>query len=85
MDILLKPVMEFRAPIVEVRKVPTGTPVSYGGVFTTKSESNIGVIQCGFADGIPRAWTIPAVSHSVQILQQSVRCIWDHISDSPAF
>jgi alanine racemase len=30
--------------------------VSYGGVFTTKSESNIGVIQCGFADGIPRPW-----------------------------
>ena len=56
MDIPLNPVMEFRAPIVNVRNVPAGTQVSYGGVFTTKSESNIGVIQCGFADGIPRPW-----------------------------
>ncbi|MBC8345223.1 MAG: alanine racemase [Candidatus Marinimicrobia bacterium] len=55
-DIPIKPVMEFIAPIVTVRNVPAGTPVSYGGVFTTISESNIGVIQCGFADGIPRQW-----------------------------
>ncbi len=56
MDIPIQPVLEFKAPIVNIRKVPAGTPVSYGGVFTTESESTIGVIQCGFADGIPRPW-----------------------------
>ncbi|MEA1881733.1 MAG: alanine racemase [Candidatus Marinimicrobia bacterium] len=55
-DLPIQPVMEFRAPVVEVRQVPAGTPVSYGGVYSTKFETHIGVIQCGFADGFPRAW-----------------------------
>lgn len=54
----LKPVMEFIAPIVAVRKVPKGTFISYGGKFKTDRETNIGVIQCGFADGFPRPWYI---------------------------
>ena len=55
-DIEILPVMEFVAPIVEVRRVEKGTQISYGGVYKTEKESNIGVIQCGFADGIPRPW-----------------------------
>lgn len=56
MDLPFKPVMEFRATIVSVRHVPADTHVSYGGVYSTKSNTNIGVIQCGFADGYPRPW-----------------------------
>lgn len=55
-DINILPVMEFKAPIIEVRRVEKGTQISYGGVYKTERESNIGVIQCGFADGIPRSW-----------------------------
>ena len=54
----LKPVMEFVAPIVTVRRVPKGTFVSYGGKYRTNQETNIGVIQCGFADGFPRPWYV---------------------------
>ncbi len=54
----LKPVMEFVAPIVTVRKVPKGTFISYGGKYKTKQATNIGVIQCGFADGFPRPWYV---------------------------
>jgi alanine racemase len=54
----LKPVMEFVAPIVTVRKVQKGTFISYGGKFKTEKETNIGVIQCGFADGFPRPWYV---------------------------
>ncbi|MEE9573510.1 MAG: alanine racemase, partial [Candidatus Neomarinimicrobiota bacterium] len=54
----LKPVMEFVAPIVAVRRVPKGTFISYGGKYKTDKETNIGVIQCGFADGFPRPWYI---------------------------
>lgn len=54
----LQPVMEFVAPIVTVRKVPKGTFISYGGKFKTDKETNIGVIQCGFADGFPRPWYV---------------------------
>ncbi len=54
----LKPVMEFLAPIVTVRRVPKGTFISYGGKYKTDKETNIGVIQCGFADGFPRPWYV---------------------------
>jgi alanine racemase len=54
----LKPVMEFVAPIVTVRKVPKDTFISYGGKFKTDKETNIGVVQCGFADGFPRPWYV---------------------------
>ncbi|MEC9437303.1 MAG: alanine racemase [Candidatus Neomarinimicrobiota bacterium] len=56
MNISILPVMEFRAPIVEVRSVDKDTQISYGGVYKTDAKSNIGVIQCGFADGVPRSW-----------------------------
>ena len=48
--------MEFRASVVQVRNVKSGTKVSYGGVYETKADTHIGVIQCGFADGFPRPW-----------------------------
>ena len=54
----LQPVMEFVAPIVTVRKVPKGTFISYGGKYKTERDTNIGVIQCGFADGFPRPWYV---------------------------
>ncbi len=55
-DVAILPVMEFKAPIVDIRRVKKGTHVSYGGVYRTEQDSNIGVVQCGFADGIPRSW-----------------------------
>lgn len=52
----LKPVMEYTAPIVTLRKVEKDVYISYGGKYKTDKHSNIGVIQCGFADGLPRPW-----------------------------
>mgnify|MGYP006182413525 CR=1 FL=1 len=56
MDIDVEPVMSFCAPIVYVRFVKAGTPISYGGIYITENNTNIGVVQCGFADGFPRPW-----------------------------
>jgi alanine racemase len=52
----IKPVMEFRAPLVMIREVKAGTYVSYGGKYQTSKDTNIGVVQVGFADGFPRPW-----------------------------
>jgi len=52
----VKPVLNFKAPIVSIRSVPKNTYVSYGGVYKTNSKTNIVVVQCGFADGLPRRW-----------------------------
>ena len=56
MKINVKPVMSFCGPIVNLRKVSKNTPISYGGIYVTKKRTNIGVIQMGFADGVPRPW-----------------------------
>ena len=57
-ELPIKPVMTFTAPVVEIRDVKAGTQISYGGVYSTKSDTRIAVIQAGFADGIPRPWYI---------------------------
>jgi len=56
MDVPVEPVMSFCGPIVNVRRVKAGTQISYGGVYTTDKETNIAVVQTGFADGFPRPW-----------------------------
>ena len=56
MEINVEPVMSYCGPLVNLRRVPKNTPVSYGGIYVTEKETNIGVIQMGFADGLPRSW-----------------------------
>ena len=56
MEINVEPVMSYCGPVVNLRRVPKNTPVSYGGIYVTEKETNIGVIQMGFADGLPRPW-----------------------------
>jgi alanine racemase len=47
----LIPVMSVRARIVQLREVPPGTPVSYGGRTVTRRHSRIAVVPVGYADG----------------------------------
>jgi alanine racemase len=47
----LRPVMSVRARIVQLREVPAGTPVSYGGRTVTRRRSRIAVVPVGYADG----------------------------------
>ena len=55
-NIDLFPVMSFCGSIVNLRRVKKDTQISYGGVYKTKQETNIGVVQAGFADGVARDW-----------------------------
>ena len=50
----LQPVMKFKTRIVQLRKVPEGTAVSYGGTFVARRESLIATLPVGYADGYPR-------------------------------
>jgi alanine racemase len=52
----LIPVMSVRARIVQLREVPPGTPVSYGGRTVTRRHSRIAVVPVGYADGY--AWRL---------------------------
>jgi alanine racemase len=50
----LKPVLSLKSKILYIKKVPPGTPVSYGRTFITKRRSLIATIPLGYADGYNR-------------------------------
>lgn len=52
----LRPVMSVRARIVQLREVPAGTAISYGGRTVTRRRSRIAVVPVGYADGY--AWRL---------------------------
>ena len=48
---ILKLPLELYAPIIQIRDISFGQPVSYGGVETTKRKSKLATIGIGYADG----------------------------------
>ena len=50
----LKPAMTLRAKLHLVKEVPAGSSVGYGATDITKSDTKLGVVAMGYADGIPR-------------------------------
>lgn len=51
LDFSPKPVMGFESRLVHIKKVTRGTDISYGRKFTASSETWIGTIPAGYADG----------------------------------
>lgn len=50
----LQPVMEFVSRVTHVKKVPAGTPISYGGRWTARHDTWIATVGAGYADGVSR-------------------------------
>ena len=50
----LTPVMKIKAKLVLVKDLPKGHPIGYGASEVTKSDTKIGIVGMGYADGIPR-------------------------------
>lgn len=53
-QITLKPVLTWKTGILQLKKVPPGTSISYGQTFVTKRDSLIATLPVGYADGYPR-------------------------------
>lgn len=53
----LIPAMTVKTKILALRKLPAGTPISYGRTFITKRDSLIGVMPVGYADGFSRRFS----------------------------
>ena len=49
------PVMDLKAPLVLVRDIARGTPVGYGRTCRAPEATRTGVLQIGYADGVPLA------------------------------
>jgi alanine racemase len=50
----LRPSMTLKTRIVHLKKVPPGTPVSYGRTFVTARETLVATVPIGYADGLER-------------------------------
>jgi alanine racemase len=50
----LRPAMTVRARLVQVKQVPPGAGVSYGHRYVTSSQSTLGLVPLGYAEGVPR-------------------------------
>ena len=51
----LEPVMSFRTWVAQLRDVPKGRTVGYGGLFTTVRDSKVAGLPVGFGEGYPRS------------------------------
>jgi alanine racemase len=59
----LKPAMQVKARVTQVKTIEAGTGVSYGYQFIAQRQTKIAVIGIGYADGIPRN-----LSNKMQVL-----------------
>ena len=50
----LRPVATLKGTVVKLKRVPAGTPVSYGAHYITSEETCIATIAAGYAHGVPR-------------------------------
>ena len=50
----LRPVMTFKTRLMQLKRVPANTGVSYGHTFVTSRQSTLGVLPVGYADGYQR-------------------------------
>lgn len=50
----LKPVMTFKAVVLQVRDMPEGVPVGYSRTYHTTGNQKIAVLSTGYGDGLPR-------------------------------
>ena len=51
----LRPVMAIKTRVAQVRDVPAGKTIGYGGLFTTQRDSRIVSLPVGFGEGYPRS------------------------------
>ncbi len=53
----LRPAMEIQAPLIRIDRIATGAPVSYAEKWRAATDTNIGTLRIGYADGYNRGLT----------------------------
>jgi alanine racemase len=65
----LRPALEWKTRVTQLKEVPAGTGLSYGHTFVTKSPSLVATLPVGYGDGLSRR-----LSNRVEVLVGGVRC-----------
>ncbi len=76
---ILKLPLELYAPIIQIRDIGFGQPVSYGGIETTKRKSKLATVGIGYADGWLR---LLKTNSTFSIKKQKCRIIGNVTMDS---
>jgi alanine racemase len=63
-----RPVMRWKSKILQINKVPAGTPLSYNRLYITERESLIATLPVGYGDGLNRA-----LSNTMEVLIRGQR------------
>jgi alanine racemase len=51
----LRDVMTFLSAVDQVKRLPVGARIGYGGTFVCKRETTVALVPGGYADGVPRS------------------------------
>ncbi len=65
----LSPVLSLKSAVVSLREIPTGSKVSYGGLFVAARPTRVATVPIGYADGYSRR-----MSGQAQVLVGGKRC-----------
>ena len=70
----MRPVVELKGRIVQVREVKRGDTVGYGATFTAQRPSRIAIVAVGYADGMLRSAAGDRNKPAAQVLVAGKRC-----------
>jgi alanine racemase len=73
-DSPMKPVVDVRARIVQVRSVERGETVGYGATWTTRRQTKLAIVAAGYADGYFRAAGGVDGVRSAEVIIDGKRC-----------
>ena len=65
----LQPVLAWKTRVVQVKRVPGGSLVSYGGTYRTEGEETLAILPIGHFDGYDRGF-----SNKADVLIRGKRC-----------
>src|SRR5437899_1732234 len=70
----MRPVVELKARIVQIRNVERGDTVGYGGTWTARRPTRIAIVSAGYADGYFRAASANDGTRGAEVVVAGKRC-----------
>jgi len=67
--IKLKPALSWRTKIIQVKTLPAGSKIGYGGTYTVPNEQTIAILPIGYWDGLDRS-----LSNTGEVLVEGIHC-----------
>jgi alanine racemase len=70
----MRPVVELKARIVQIRNIERGETVGYGGTWTARRPTRLAIVSAGYADGYFRAASANDGTRGAEVVIAGKRC-----------